>query len=74
MTLISLKTAWRLTYAFIPRKTITGRRIWLKPIYKRELYYVKITEVKTSGSFAEYGTIFDVIVNQGISPHSSLEE
>lgn len=40
---------WQRTFAFTPKKTLSGKRVWLKYIYKRQRRYLL-------KPFAEYST------------------
>ena len=57
---------WKLIYAYFPKKTITGKWIWLKPIYQRRVIYKNNIALEFFEMYSreyEYGTIFDVLAN-----------
>ena len=53
---------WREVFAFTPVKTIGGKWIWLKKIYKQRCWVVWGTGFHME-PHVEYGTLFDVIKN-----------
>lgn len=53
---------WRETFAFLPVKTISGKRVWLKKVYVRRCWVVWGQSFHME-PHVEYGTFFDVIKN-----------
>lgn len=51
---------WRKTFALWPVKTISGKRIWLKPIYKQRFWVVWGTGFHME-PHVEYGELFDIL-------------
>lgn len=56
--LVGVEIDWWKTFAVFPHRTIPGRWIWLKPIYKRIVWrYTGFTDEP----FTEYGTFLDIL-------------
>lgn len=53
---------WRKTFAIWPVKTVKGKYVWLKPIYKRKFWVVWGTGIHMEPE-VEYGDIFDILTN-----------
>lgn len=52
---------WYEVYAWFPHKTVSGKWIWLKPIYKRQVCRSNgFIEVPCT----EYGNVFDILVEE----------
>lgn len=64
---------WRRIWAWRPRRTVSGRWIWLQPIFEQQYY----TATERQGDsyrmepFVEYGDIFDVIKEPGDEQQSA---
>lgn len=54
---------WRETFAFLPVKTITGKYVWLRKVYKRKFWIVWGQTGFHMEPEVEYGDLFDVLVN-----------
>lgn len=55
---------WRKTFAFLPKKTISRKWIWLKIVYKRKARFCY-----NHGDYVDvvqYGTSFDILNNKWI--------
>lgn len=53
---------WREVFAYWPVKTISGKRIWLRKVYKQKYWAVWGTGFHTE-PHVEYGELFDVLKN-----------
>jgi len=54
-------TSWKKTFALLPYRTISNRRVWLTQVYIREVWvYTGTSELKTE---KQYGELFDILVN-----------
>ena len=57
---------WRETFAFWPVRTVGGRWVWLKKVYKQK-YYTAIGQPWQNNFrmnwFVEYGELFDVLIS-----------
>lgn len=51
---------WREVFAWWPVRTISGRRVWLKPVYKQKYWAVWGTGFHMEPR-VEYGTVFDIL-------------
>ena len=51
---------WRETFAWLPVKTISGRRVWLKKIYKQKFWAVWGHRFHMS-PVVEYAELFDML-------------
>jgi hypothetical protein len=51
---------WRPVFAWLPVKTVTGNRVWLKKIYKQKYWAVWGTGFHMSPQ-VEYAELFDII-------------
>lgn len=57
-----LYSNWNKIFAWFPVTTVSGQRIWFKPVYKR-----KVSELRSMGNsivshtYYEYGTLFDML-------------
>lgn len=59
---------WKEYYSIIPRKTITGKWVWKKKIYRRKVriifhYWSRPLDFALYEDIVQYGTSFDVISN-----------
>ena len=52
---------WHEYFALLPRKTVTGKRIWLEKAYKRKVWVVWGTGFHME-PMVQYGTAFDLLV------------
>ena len=50
---------WMKTFAFLPKRTISGKTIWLKTIYKRKFWAVWGTGFHMEPE-VEYAELFDI--------------
>ena len=58
---------WVLIYAYLPKKTITGKWVWLTPIYRCRRSYFDSSQFNPYDSYSEryeYGSIFDVLASK----------
>ena len=55
---------WREVYAWWPRRTISGRRVWLEKIFKRKIWVIWGTGFHMEPE-VEYATLFDLLSQQG---------
>ena len=53
------KHRWHKTWAIFPVTTISGTKVWWKPVYARYFWY--IDGIMNAETGLEYGTIFDVL-------------
>lgn len=53
---------WREVFAYWPVKTISGKYVWLRKIYKRRFWAIWGNGFHMEPE-VEYGTLFDVMVN-----------
>lgn len=53
---------WRKTFAIWPVKTVGGKYVWMKPIYKRKFWVVWGPGIHMEPE-VEYGDIFDILTN-----------
>ena len=53
---------WHKTFALWPVKTVGGKYIWLKTVYKRKFWAVWGTGFHME-PVVEYGTLFDVLTH-----------
>ena len=53
---------WRKTFAIWPVKTVSGKYIWFKTIYKRKFWVVWGTGFHME-PHVEYGDLFDILVH-----------
>lgn len=53
---------WRKVFAFFPVKTVSGKYVWLKNIYKRKFWVVWGSGFHMEPE-VEYGTVFDILLN-----------
>lgn len=51
---------WREVYAWWPVRTVSGKRVWLRKIYKRKFWAVWGTGFHMEPQ-VEYGTVFDML-------------
>ena len=51
---------WRPVFAFWPVRTVTGRRVWLRRIYKRRFWVVWGTGFHMEPE-VEYAELFDIL-------------
>lgn len=58
--LIAIERDWTKIFALVPHKTITGKWVWLKTLYRRRvLFYTGFhNEPET-----QYGTLFDILAS-----------
>jgi hypothetical protein len=54
---------WREVFAWLPCQTISGKRVWLRKIYKRRFWVVWGTGFHME-PHVEYGTLFDMITHE----------
>jgi hypothetical protein len=59
---------WQPYYSIIPRKTITGKWVWKRKIYKRKVRFIFASylfplDMSPIKDIVQYGTIFDVLNN-----------
>jgi hypothetical protein len=54
---------WRKTFALLPVKTVSGKYVWLKPVYKQKFWVIWGTGFHME-PHVEYGEIFDVLKDQ----------
>lgn len=47
---------WHKWFAWHPVRLLDGSRVWLRPVYRRNVWYLK-----TSRKTQEYGNIIDVL-------------
>jgi len=57
---------WREVYAWWPRRTISGRTVWLEKVFKRKIWVVWGTGFHMEPE-VEYATLFEIIGHAGIS-------
>lgn len=53
---------WRLTFALWPVKTIGGKYVWLKPVYKQRFWTVWGNGYHMEPE-VEYAELFDILTN-----------
>ena len=51
---------WREVFAFLPVKTVSGKYVWLRKIYKRKFWVVWGSGFHME-PHVEYGTLFDIL-------------
>lgn len=52
---------WWKSFALLPHKTVSGRYVWLRPIYKRVVWmYTGFVDEPVT----QYGDMFDILKNQ----------
>lgn len=51
---------WRPVFAWLPVKTVTGKYVWLKKIYKRKFWIVWGASFHME-PVVEYGDLFDIL-------------
>lgn len=58
---------WKKKFAWRPRHTVSGRWIWLRPIFEQRYYTAtgRLGDNYCMEPFVEYGDIFDVIKEPG---------
>jgi hypothetical protein len=57
-TIVRIEVAWCASFALLPHRTISGRWVWLKPIYVRRVWrYSGVADEP----YTEYGTAFDIL-------------
>ena len=56
---------WREVYAWWPVKTVSGRYVWLRKIFKRRFWIVWGTSFHMEPE-VEYGDLFDIIKHERI--------
>lgn len=68
---------WKKTFAFLPVKTISGHRVWLKTVYKRRGYIhddeFKVQFEKNYLPTKQYGTVLDLLSDPYI-PYITVED
>ena len=57
---------WRKTYAWLPVKTISGKMVWLREIYKQKFWASIDGKITWGGNYqlhymVEYAEFFDII-------------
>ena len=53
---------WIQVFAFLPVKTISGKRVWLRKVYKRKFWAIWGKGFHMEPE-VEYGDLFDVMLN-----------
>jgi hypothetical protein len=53
---------WRETFVIFPKKTITGKRVWWRKIYKRRVWVVWGTGFHMEPA-VQYATLFDLLIH-----------
>jgi hypothetical protein len=53
---------WREYFALLPRKTITGKRVWWEKAYKRKVWVVWGTGFHMEPA-VQYATVFEILAN-----------
>lgn len=56
--LVSVQIPWHEVYAILPRKTIRGKWVWLRTLYKRRVW--RVTGL-IQEPVNEYGDVFDIL-------------
>ncbi len=54
---------WRVVFAFWPVKTVSGKYVWFRKIYKRKFWVVWGAGFHME-PVVEYGNLFDIIKNE----------
>lgn len=57
---------WKRWFAIVPVYTITGKKVWLKRIYKRKVRFIMRLSYGRNPvqDIVQYGTTFDIIANK----------
>jgi hypothetical protein len=55
---------WREVYAWWPRKTVSGQRVWLEKVFKRKVWVIWGTGFHMEPE-VEFATLFDLLSQQG---------
>lgn len=59
-TILEIELDWYKSFAILPHKTISGRWVWLRPIYKRIVWvYTGFVDEPES----QYADIFEILKN-----------
>lgn len=59
--LTAVEIGWYESYALLPHKTISGKWVWLRKVYKRRVW--RCTGIADE-PFTEYGDMFDMLCNK----------
>lgn len=62
---------WKKTFAWWPRRTVSGNVIWLRTVYKQRFYTALGPPIGHSfhmEPFVEYGELFDILKDSGEQP------
>ena len=58
---ITFVDKWQKTFAILPKRTISGRIVWLKPIYRRRVWiYTGFIDEPD----VQYGDLFDILKDE----------
>ena len=58
---ITFVDKWQKTFAILPKRTISGRIVWLKPIYRRRVWiYTGFIDEPD----VQYGDLFDMLKDE----------
>lgn len=52
---------WREVFAYLPRRTITGKKIWWKKVYKRKVWVVWGKSGFHMEPHVQYAELFDIL-------------
>ena len=58
---------WQKTFAWLPKKTVSGKRVWLKTLYKQRYYTAHGPGIGYNFHMeleVEYGELFDILKDE----------